>query len=329
MRLSQHNFLQDTIAGRLKRSWALPGAIALMAMGVAVLFRPHVLTAQSGGVSVVTQHNDTSRTGANLNETLLNTSTVNVNQFGRLYTRTIDGQVYAQPLYVPGVNVAGVLHNVVYVATMKNNLYAFDADDAAAAAPLWQLNFGAPVPNTDVSGLEDIDGPIGITSTPAIDLVSGTLYCVAKTKEGTAQSPIYVQRLHALDLRNGQERPGSPVVIDGSVPGNGDGSVAGVVQFNALKHLNRPALLLSNGYVYIAFGSHEDQRPYHGWVFSYNATTLQQAGVFNVTPNGWGGGIWSSGQGLATDSEGAVYFATANGTFNMNSGGQDCSSCFV
>jgi hypothetical protein len=309
--------------GRGKRSWAPITAISLIVLIVALLSRSRPVWAQAQA-GVLTQHNDNSRTGANLNETILNTSNVNVNQFGKLFARVVDGQVYAQPLYVPGVNIQG-LHNVVYVATMTNNLYAFDADDPAASEPLWQVNFGPSVPNLDVSGPNDIEGPIGITSTPVIDNASGTLYCVAKTKEGTS----YVQRLHALDLTSGQEKLGGPVVIDGSVPGIGDDSVAGTIRFNALRHLNRPALLLSTGYLYIAFGSHEDNRPFHGWVLSYDTATLQQVASFNVTPSGWGGGIWSSGQGLALDDSGSIYFMTGNGTFNTIAGGQDCSSCFI
>jgi hypothetical protein len=310
---------------REKRAWAPIAAISLIVL--ILLFRSGPMWAQAGTgqPSVLTQHNDNSRTGANLNETILNTSNVNVNQFGKLFSRFVDGQVYAQPLYVPGVNIGQVLHNVVYVATMKNNLYAYDADDPAASTPLWQVNLGPPVPNVDVGETGDIDQVIGITSTPVIDGASGTLYCVAKTKEGTS----YVQRLHALDLTSGQEELGGPVVIDGSLPGIGDDSVAGTIRFNALRHLNRPALLLSNGYLYMAFGSHGDQRPYHGWVLSYDAATLQQVARFNVTPSGWGGGIWSSGQGLAADASGDIYFMTANGTFDMTVGGPSCSSCFI
>jgi hypothetical protein len=308
-----------------KRSQLRAAAAGLIVLIAATLARPDHMSAQTGRPNVITQHNDNSRTGANLAETVLNTSTVNVNQFGKLFSRAVDGEIYAQPLYVSGVTIGQTVHNVVYVATMNNSLYAFDADAASASAPLWQDNFGPPVPVADVGELQDIDLVVGITSTPVIDTASSTLYCVAKTKEGGS----YVQRLHAVDISSGQERSGSPVIIDGSVPGTGDGSVALKVPFNPLRELNRPALLLSNGYVYIAFGSHGDQRPYHGWVFAYDATTLQQAGVFNDTPDGWGGGIWSSGQGLVEDGSGFVYFMTGNGTFNMNAGGQSCSSCFV
>src|SRR5947208_4408239 len=311
---------------RGKRSRVPIAATVLIVFILALLSRSSPLRAQgSGPASVLTQHNDNARTGANLNEAILTTSNVNVNQFGRLFSRVVDGQIYAQPLYVPGVTIGQGIHNVVYVATMTNNLYAFDADDPAASAPLWQVNLGPPVPVADVGETGDIDPFIGITSTPVIDVASGILYCVAKTKEGTS----YVQRLHALDITSGQERLGGPVVIDGSVPGTGDDSVAGIIRFNPLRHLNRPALLLSNGYLYVAFGSHGDQRPYHGWVFSYSAATLQNVARLNVTTCGWGGGIWWSGQGLAADDRGAIDLMTANGTFNMNTGGPSCSSCFI
>ena len=158
-----------------------------------------------------------------------------------------------------------------------------------------------------------------------IDNATGTLYCLAKTTEGTS----YFQRLHALDITSGQEKLGGPVVIDATVLGTGDGSVGGSIRFNQERHLNRPALLLASGYLYLAFGSQGDQRPYHGWVLSYDAATLQQVASFNVTPSGWGGSVWESGQGLALDESGYIYFMTGNGTFDMNAGGKNCSSCFI
>jgi hypothetical protein len=284
-----------------------------------------ITSGQSTAVMVLTQHNDNSRTGANLNETALNTSNVNAGQFGKLFTRAVDGQTYAQPLYMPGVNMgARGTHNIVFVATEKNNVYAFDADDPTASAPLWQVNLGAPVPVRFIGETVDINEYIGITSTPVIDPVTRTLYCVAKTKEGGK----YPQRLHALDITTGQEKFGGPVVIDGSVPGVGDGTKNGTVAFNSQRHFNRPGLLLQGGYLYVAFGSHGDVRPYHGWVFSYNASTLQRVGVFNTTPNTFGGAVWQSGQGLAADETG-IYFMTANGHFDGDIGGPDLSSSFL
>lgn len=280
---------------------------------------------QTTQVNVLTQHNDNGRTGANLNETTLNTVNVNVGQFGKLFSRTVDGQIYAQPLYVSQVNFGSRgIHNVVYVATEKNNLYAFDADDPNASAPLWQVNFGTPVPVKNVGELVDINEYVGITSTPVIDLATRTLYCVAKTKQGGS----YPQKLHALDITTGQEKFGGPILIGGSVPGTGDGTRRGTITFDSLRHLNRPGLLLHNGYLYIAFGSHGDVRPYQGWVFSYNAANLQQVAVFNTTPDTWGGATWQSGQGLAADATG-VYSMTANGHFDGDIGGRNLSSSFL
>lgn len=280
---------------------------------------------QSTPVNVLTQHNDNGRTGANLNETTLTTLNVTVGQFGKLFSRSVDGQIYAQPLYVSNVDFGSRgVHNVVYVATEKNNVYAFDADDPAAALPLWQTNLGPPVPVKNVGELYDINEYVGITSTPVIDLATRTLYCVAKTKQGGS----YPQRLHALDITTGQQKFGAPVVIDGSVQGTGDGTKRGTIAFNSLRHLNRPGLLLQNGYLYIAFGSHGDVRPYHGWVFSYNAATLQQVAIFNTTPDTWGGATWQSGQGLAADGTG-IYLMTANGHFDGDIGGRNLSSSFL
>src|SRR5262245_56754046 len=197
-------------------------------------------------VSVLTNHNDISRTGAHLNETILTTSNVNVAQFGKLFSRTVNGNIYAQPLYLSSVSIPGKgVHNVVYVATAQNNVYAFDADDPSASTALWQVNLGPPVPSGDTGDAYDIQPVVGIISTPVIDPNTNTIYCVAKTKE----SSLYFQRLHALDVTTGQEKLGGPRLISASVTGSGDGSVGGVVQFDALRHLNRPGLLLLNGNV--------------------------------------------------------------------------------
>src|ERR1700730_11470111 len=239
-------------------------------------------------VNVTTQHNDNARTGANLNEATLTTGNVNVNQFGKLFSRDVDGQLYAQPLYVANVILQdGSVHNVVYVATQNNSVYAYDADDPDPdAAPLWKVNLGraAVTPNGDFARiryvpLHDLFPEVGMTGTPVIDLPSGTLYVVALTRELGA----YHHRLHALDITSGRERFAGPIDIGGSVPGSGDGSVEGRVSFNSLEHLQRPALLLSNGVVYVAFASYADNHPSHGWVFAYGATTLNQPGVFCTT----------------------------------------------
>ena len=292
-----------------------------------------------GQVSVLTQHNDNARTGQNLNETILNTSNVNQANFGKLFWRTVDGFIYAQPLYVPGLMIQGVTHNVVYVATQHNSVFAFDADDPGAAAPLWQVNLGTPVPMEDICIITgdtnpadcpyfDISPEIGITSTPAIDPTAGIIYVVARTKN--TSNSTYHFFLHALDLVTGTELLGGPVEIVGQVSGNGTGSVGGIVTFDPTYHNQRPGLLLANGVLYIAFGSVGDIGPYDGWVMSYSATNLQQIAVVSIAPDGCCGGVWSAGQGLAADALNNVYTMTGDGDFNANlSGGRNYGDSFV
>jgi hypothetical protein len=270
-----------------------------------------------------TYHNDNLRTGQNLNETVLTPTNVNQTQFGKLFSYTLDGIAFASPLYVANVSIPGKgFHNVVYVATEHDSVYAFDAD-GLSTTPLWQVSFlksgVTTVPCADVGECGDIPTEIGITGTPVIDQSTGTLYVVAKTKESNK----YVQRLHALDITSGAEKFGGPVVLQASVPGSGSGSSGGSVAFDPLRENQRPGLLLNNGVVYISFGSHGDQPPWHGWVLGYNATTLQQVMAYNVTPNGNGGGIWQGGGALATDAAGNIYFTTSNGDFDADTGGFD------
>src|SRR5206468_2422013 len=193
---------------------------------------------------------------------------------------------------IPGVG----FRNVVYVATEHDSVYAFDADGSSSTA-LWQMSFIDPaagvdsVPENDTGYCCDFGTEIGITGTPVIDLATGTLYVVAKTKE----SSNYVQRLHALDITTGAEKFGGPVVIEASVPGTGSGSEGGQVHFDALRENQRPGLLLNNGVVYVGFAGHGDIAPYHGWVLGYDAGTLRQVMVFNATRNGNGAGVWMGG----------------------------------
>ncbi|PYR31953.1 MAG: hypothetical protein DMF90_24625 [Acidobacteria bacterium] len=273
-----------------------------------------------------THHNDNARTGQNLHETILSPANVNVARFGKLFSYPLDGIAYASPLYMADLTIPGQgVHNVVFVATEHDSVFAFDAD-GLSTSPLWRVSFIHPaagittVPTLDTGDCCDIAPEIGITGTPVIDPVAKTLYVVAKTKEGAST---YVQRLHALDIATGQERTGSPVVIQATVPGSGAGSEKGRVSFNALQENQRAALLLTNGVLYIAFGSHGDNQPYHGWVLGYDAATLRQVMVFNSTPDGEGGGIWHGGGGLSTDDAGNVYFATGDGTFDAKTGGRD------
>lgn len=297
---------------------------------LAVLIFALSLTAQ---VSVTTQHNDNGRTGQNLNETVLGPGNVNAQQFGKLFSQSVDGYVYAQPLYLPNVSIPGKgTHNVVYVATEHDSVYAFDADNknGGNAAPLWHRTFINPnkgkttVSSGDVS-CGDLIPEIGITGTPVIDPASGTLYVVAKTKD----NGVIRQRLHALDVATGAEKFGGPVVIKAKVRGTGDGSQNGFVYLDPLREFQRAGLLLQNGTVYVAFASHCDIGPYHGWVLSYDAQTLAMNGKWNVNPNGGLDGIWQSGAGLAADADFNVYVATGNGTFDLDQGGKDYGDSLV
>ena len=270
-----------------------------------------------------TFHNDNSRTGQNSAETVLNLTNVNQTQFGKLFSYPLDGLAYASPLYVANVNIPGQgSHNIVYIATENDTVYAWDAD-GLNPNPLWKVSFLGPgvttVPCGDTGECGDIPNQIGITGTPVIDPSTGTLYVVANTEEGTN----YVQRLHALDITTGGEKFGGPVVIQATIPGSGDGSQNNQLSFDALRENQRAALLLANGVVYIAWAAHGDQSPWHGWVMGYNASTLQQTMVYCVSPNGYGGGVWLSNGGLATDSSGNLFLATGNGDFTANSGGTD------
>ena len=278
-----------------------------------------------GQVSWLTRSLDNTRSGVNLNETVLNTTNVKPSLFGKLFERDVDGQIYGQPLYVPNLAIpnSGV-HNVVFVATMNDSVYAFDADDPNASSPLWHDSFLSagvtPVPYTEVANdLKDAYPVIGIVSTPVIKLDGsgdGTIYVTAKTKEVSGANTNYFYRLHALDILTGAEKTGSPVVIQPSVPGASSDSVNGVLTFNAKKHMQRPGLLLLNNVVYAAFASHADKPPYHGWIIGYNADTLQQTSVYCTTANTGYGGIWQSGQGISADASGNIFAITGNGIYD-------------
>ncbi len=277
---------------------------------------------------VLTYHNDNSRTGQNLNESVLSPANVTQSKFGKLFSYPLDGQVFAQPLYVYKVPIDGQNHNVIYVATEHDTVYAFDADNKASSA-LWSVSFlnsaegVTPIPSSDLDS--PINPEIGVTSTPVIDGNSGTLYVLAATKENGN----YVHRLHALDITSGAEKFGGPVVIQGSVPGSGSGSSNGQITFQTKIQLQRPALLLSKGVIYLAWASYNDHGLYHGWVMAFDASTLHQIAIWNDTPNGERGGIWQSGCGLSADSAGNVYVATGNGTFDAQAGGTNYGDSFI
>jgi len=266
-----------------------------------------------------TQKNDTLRSGQNLNEIALTTGNVNDNQFGKLFSRSVDGDMYAEPLYVPDVTIPGTgTYNVVYVATENDSVYAFDAD-GTVTAPLWQTTFltdGAQVLDTADINCSNITPVIGITSTPVIDPVSKTMYVLGRTKTGTSGNYTYYQTLYALDIATGAILQSVQVQASAS-------SKSGTVTFNTLMQNQRAALLLENGVVYIAWASHCDNEPYRGWIVGYNETNLEQSGVLLTTPNGEEGGIWQGGGGLLADANGNLFVTTANGTFDASSGGVD------
>ena len=267
-------------------------------------------TGLSGQASVLTWHNDNTRTGQNLQETILTPANVNSTAFGRLAVLNVDGKVDAQPLYVPGVTIPNQgIHNVLYVATEHGSLYAFDADTFTQLQHVSLI--GANETSSDDHGCGQVTPEIGITATPAIDLQAGTtgiLYAIAQSKDATGH---YHHRLHAVDLPTLTEQFGGPVEIQATYPGKGAENT-----FNPAVHTERPGLLISNGVVYTSWGSHCDAGSYAGWVLAYNERTLAQVGVLNLIPNGNDGGIWSAGSGPAVDADGNVFLLTGNGTFD-------------
>jgi hypothetical protein len=288
-------------------------------------------------VNVLTYHNNNSRAGANLNETILTPSNVTAATFGKIFSYNVDGYVYAQPLYVSGLAIPGQgTHNAVFVATEHNTIYCFDADSNVGTngGLLWQMNLGpsAPCP-VDGFRFEAITNEVGITSTPVIDPVSQTLYVDAFTSENGN----YVHRIHALDITTGAERSFSPVVVDVSIPGIGVGSTNGVLTFQAIQELQRSALTLAGGVLYVTYAGYTDTTltdPYHGWIIGFDAANLQLLNdhIFNSTPNGtiaqFGavagqGGIWMGGGGIAVDSNTNLYFSTGDGNFNAYFGGTE------
>jgi hypothetical protein len=291
--------------------------------GISILSVSNHVSNASGFAGVFTQHNDDSRTGQNVNETILTPTVVRSSTtFGKKFSQAIDGYAYAQPLYVPGVTIGGTAHNVVFVATENDSVYAFDADSKAGANanPLWHANLidtahgaapgAAPVTNSQV-GCGDLVPQIGITSTPVIDPSTGTMYVETKSSEGGG----YPHRLHAIDITTGNEKSSGPTLIAATVNVPG-----GTVTFDGLHHLNRPGLLWLNGVIYLAYASHCDNTPYHGWLLAYDASNLAQKAAFLSTPeatsNGGLAGFWMSGAGVAADSNANIFITTGNGDFD-------------
>ena len=310
----------------MRQAFYIPSLIFLFFLSAILL----PLARVAAQTNVLMQHNDVRRTGYNRTEAILNQSNVNQATFGKLFFKPVDDQIYAQPLVISNLNIAGGTHNVVYVATVNNSVYAFDGDDFSVPT-FWQKSLTPSgqrvVKASDMSGAcggfyADFSGNIGIVSTPAIDSAAGTIYIVARSASTTSPTT-FVQYLHALDMRTGAEKPNSPIIITATVKGNGPGNVGGNIVFDPQKQNQRAGLLISNGVVYIEWASHCDWGPYHGWVMGYDAITLQQKYVYNSTPNGNFGGIWMSGQAPAVDAQGNIYLTTGNGSVGQNNNPND------
>jgi hypothetical protein len=269
-----------------------------------VILSALVLLPSAHAVDVLTDRNDNNRTGRNPNETILNTGNVNQAQFGKVWAYSVHGSTFAQPLYASGISIAGGTHNVVFIETMEDDAYAFDAD---SNTQYWHVSFVGgnitPVPIKDITGNNslNITGDVGIESTPYIDKSTGTIYMLARTKN--TSNTTYIQTLHALDITTGAEKFGGPVVVTTS-------------GFNSKMQNQRMGLAEANGNIIITWTSHEDDKPYNGWIMAYNATTLKQAGTFNDTATGTQGGIWQQGRAPAVDASGNVYVITGNGTWD-------------
>jgi len=285
----------------------MPAGTKLRSLFVFVSFTLFLIAPASPQVNVTTYHNDTARTGQNTAEAGLTLQNVNVYNFGRIFTINLNGQVYAQPLVLANVSIGGGTHTVVYVATENDVVYAMDANNGTF---YWQrtllYNGGKPIPTGDFGFNNNISPNYGITGTPVIDPSSNTMYLVASSEES---GPIAVHRFHALDVRTGVDKFGSPVVVGGSFSG---------LEFNPALEFNRPGLLLVDGHVIVAFGKHTDTADY-GWVFSYSASTLAEEAAFGTDPVSGSrpyGGIWMGGDGVAADPNGYLFFSTANGDFD-------------
>jgi hypothetical protein len=310
-------------------------------------------------VQVSKNANDLSGSGANTLETYLNVDTVTSTSFGKLFSRQVDGDQYAQPLYAGGLKMKdGSTKNVVFVATSHDSVYAFDADDSTASSPLWKVSVGtpSPMPNPYVGNhLDDVAGcqntpnfihELGVTATPVLDVKARIIYVLALDVDSSAKipnwscihadpsqanycvtytctAPAFRYKIHALDMLTGIERAGSPVTVEGSVPGTGGGSVTGTLAFDPMTSLARTSLLLANGNLYFATAGYSDLNVYHGWVFAYEAATLKRVGDFCDTSDGVSGGIWQGGRSLLADADGNVYVVTGNGTFDVGTGGRD------
>jgi outer membrane protein assembly factor BamB len=286
---------------------------ALLVFGHLVTAATAQIPAGATPINVLTHHNDNGRTGLMQVESLLTLANVNSATFGKLNFLTADGKVDGEPLYVSNVNINSAIHNVVYLVTEHDSIYAFDADTGQQLWKTTALLQGETSVQADVFSCSQISPEIGITDTPVIDRNRNAIYFVGMSIDVNSA---YHQRLHALDLASGGELFGGPREIQATYPGTGDNSHNGVVIFDPKQYAERVGLLELNGRIHIAFTSHCDHRPYTGWVMQYDASTLQQLSVLNLTPNGNSGSIWQSGAGLAADNDGYMYLIDGDGTFD-------------
>ncbi len=283
-----------------------------------------VLSTMTVGVTdlagVATYHNNKSRNGVNSQEYVLAPSNVTANTFGKLFSCVVDGAIYAQPLWVPNLMVGAAQHNVIFVATQHDSLYAFDAD-ASPCSTLWHVSLidsahggtagETSVANSLVSASLDIQPEIGVTGTPVIDLGTNLLYVVSKSVDANGSN--FYQRLHAIDLHTGNEKLSTgPAVISGTFP-----AINSTVTFSPRQQNQRAGLALVNGVVYIAWGSHGDSGPWYGWLMGYDATSLAHLYTFNTAPNASQGGVWMGGGAPSVDASGNLYVITGNGNFDV------------
>ena len=295
----------------------------------AILFLGLTASAQ-----VITSQYNNARTGANLNETKLTPRNVNTHQFGKLFTLKVDGDVYAQPLFLGGIEIPGKgRHDVLFIATEHDSVYAFDAY-GNPSSPLWQVSFlkgDVTTVSADHASCPFIEPEIGITSTPVIDAKTGTLYVLARTKEGGGifSASQFHQQLHALAVTTGVEKFGGPVEIEAAVHGHGDGSAGDQLQFGKLRENPRASLLQVDGTVYLSWASSCDVGPYHGWLMAYDAHSLEQKAIFNTSPDADDSGIWAGDTGPAADKDGHLFLATGNGRFDVAKGGRDYGDSLI
>ncbi|MGH8219147.1 MAG: hypothetical protein ACREUT_11385 [Steroidobacteraceae bacterium] len=331
-------FSSTTSASGVTVTFTAPSAAGVYTVKATSVSNPAQSSSATVGVTdlagVYTWHDDLARDGADTQEYTLTTSNVNTTSFGKLFSCTVDGAIYAQPLWMAHVAINGAMHNVVFAATEHDGLFAFDGD-ASPCVTLWQANLidgshggyagETPVPDTTGNYLvgasyADTSPEVGVTGTPVIDPTAGILYVVSKSVVcsanpcSTKSENSFYQRLHAIDIQSGQEKQGSPVVIQASYPGAGASDT-----FSAQQENQRAGLALVNGTVYIAWASHEDEAPFYGWImgYTYNGSGFTQSAVFNVAPNTGEGGIWMSGAAPAADSNNDLYLVTSNAQFDV------------